>query len=184
MAALPVLGHVAAHWNRLFGRLGSERLYLAEKYANEVLCPIPVALFSLTGQQERQEGVPHPVPDPRKCPVTQIRAFVGPRRSGEQDTRTWHSYACAAHAPFLAPPLTLSRSPSLSLSLSRALGRASPPRLFSPGFAIRVSCACSRALPPVSRSICPPGRIVWLPKDRRFQQGAYAILLVVYARES
>jgi len=46
----------------------SARLYLAEKYANEVLCPIPVALFSLTGQQERQEGVSHPVPDPRNAP--------------------------------------------------------------------------------------------------------------------
>lgn len=141
-----------------------ERLCLAEKYANEVLCPIPVALFSLTGQQERQEGVPHPVPDPRKCPVTQIRAFVGPRRSGEQDTRTWHSYACAAHAPFLAPPLATSLAPSLSPHLDASL------RLFSACWVCRAAFRVFALPLLVSRSIRPPGRIV-APEGPRIPAG-------------
>lgn len=64
VAAFPVLGLVTG----VYAYSAQARLYLAEKYANEVLCPIPVALFSLTGQQKRQEGVPNPVPDPRNAP--------------------------------------------------------------------------------------------------------------------
>lgn len=73
-------------------------------------------------------------PGPSKCPVTQIRAFVGPRRPGDQDSRTWHSYACAAHAPFRLPPFAL----SFSLSCIDA------PLRSSPGLCIR----SVRSLPP------------------------------------
>lgn len=86
-------------------------------------------------------------PGPSKCPVTQIRAFVGPRRPGEQDARTWHSYACAAHAPFRFPP----RSLILPLVSTRLF-------VLLPGFA-----SASFGLPPRPLALylpLPAGRIV------------------------
>lgn len=74
-------------------------------------------------------------PGPSKCPVTQIRAFVGPRRPGEQDRRKWHSYACAAHAPFRFPP----RSPILPLTSTRLF-------VLLPGFASALRSAYPRPL--------------------------------------
>ncbi|KAI4494182.1 hypothetical protein M0802_009216 [Mischocyttarus mexicanus] len=55
----------------------------------------------ITGKSKRIDGIHledtcHPLGGPSKCPVTQIRAFVGPRRSGEQDRRTnGYPYALA-----------------------------------------------------------------------------------------
>lgn len=97
-------------------------------------------------------------PGPSKCPVTQIRAFVGPRRPGEQDGRTWHSYACAAHAPFRFPS-SFSHSPSHVNALLRSspwlcirFVRFTPPPSFS--------CSQLRALYlalPAGRIVTPEG---------------------------
>lgn len=92
---------------------------------------------------------PGSCPGPSRCPVTQIRAFVGPQRSGEQNARTWHSYACAAHAPFYPPRL----APSFSHSPSRTRRVLF---VLLPGFAsIPFGYLPPHALPPsVSRPNC------------------------------
>jgi len=98
-----------------------------------------------------------------KCPVTQIRAFVGPRRSGEQDARTWHSYARTPRArtlPFPSPRRSLSpacaRADSLLLVLLSGTG-IRPVRLRSP---YPVILHCHHPPPPGPDCAAPEGSAV------------------------
>lgn len=109
--------------------------------------------------------------------MTQIRAFVGPRRSGEQPARTWRSYACAAPAirtlsspgrRRVAAVDVAHRRAHASLSLSPLLSKRSTPSRHTSLDVRSLARSLPTYLPPsLPPSIRSSKRVAArLPKDR------------------